>query len=88
MSLKDQIRNDFETVFLNTDEFAETFAVIRNGSVSHEVDGIFSSKNILQVKLNADIVSGDILQNKTTSQQVTVQNVSPYSNIYQNVYCR
>lgn len=76
MSFKDQMRKDFETVFLNTDEFAETFAVIRNGSISHEVDGVFANRNSLEVKLNADVTPGDILQSKETSRQITVQNIS------------
>ena len=87
MSLKDQMRKDFETVFLNTDEFAETFTVIRNGTISHEVNGIFSSKNLLQVRLNADVLPDDLLRSKETSRQVTVQSVSRISKCL-NVYCR
>jgi hypothetical protein len=87
MSLKDQMRKDFESVFLNTDEFAETFAVIRNGTISHVVDGIFASKNTLQVKLDADVMPGDTLKSKETSNQITVQNVSRTSNCL-NVYGR
>lgn len=76
MSFKDQMRKDFETVFLNTDEFAETFSVIRNGVISHKVDGIFANRNTLQVKLDADVIPDDILQSKETSRQITVQSVS------------
>jgi hypothetical protein len=88
MGFKEQLRKDFENVFLNTDEFAETFAVIRNGTISHGVDGIFASKNVLQVKLDADVISGDILQSKATSRQITVQNVNRNSSTCLNVHCR
>lgn len=86
MSLKDQMREDFEKVVLNTDEFAETFTVTRNGIVSHEIDGIFASNNRLQVKLSADVIPGDVLKSKDTSRQVTVQSISRTSN-YLNVHC-
>lgn len=87
MSFKDQMRKDFETVFLNTDEFAETFTVIRNGSISHNIDGVFSSKTILGVKLDADIIAGDILQNQSTQQKISVQKVVSDS-ICKKIYCR
>ncbi|HWR07783.1 hypothetical protein [Sporomusa sp.] len=87
MSLKDQMRKDFETVFLNTDEFAETFAVIRNGVMSHKVDGIFANKTLLQVKLDADVLPGDILKSQETSRQITVQNTSRDFSCL-NVHCR
>ena len=87
MSLKDQMRKDFEDVFLNMDEFAETFTVIRNGNISHEVDGIFSSRNMLQVRLDADVKPDDLLRSKATSRQVTIQNVGQSSTCL-NLHCR
>lgn len=87
MNFKDQMRKDFETIFLNTDEFAETFSVIRNGSKSHEVIGIFERNNLLQVKLDVDIQPNDILENQGTLQRKTVQSTSRTSSCL-NVHCR
>jgi len=86
LSLKDQMRKDFEKIITNTDEFGETFTVIRNGSASHEVVGILAN-NVLQVKLDADVKPGDLLQNKSTLRQVTVQNTMQ-DLVWLNVYCR
>lgn len=87
MSLKEQMRKDFETVFLNTDEFAEIFDVIRNGVKSHEITGIFANKSLLQVKLDDDVLPGDVLRSRDTLQEITVQSISKTINAL-NVYCR
>ncbi|MBU2701658.1 hypothetical protein Ga0466249_002777 [Sporomusaceae bacterium BoRhaA] len=87
MNFKEQMRKDFESVFLNIDEFAEIFDVIRNGIRSHEITGIFAKKSLLQVKLDDDVMPGDVLRSRDTLQEVTVQSISKTSSSL-NVYCR
>jgi len=87
MSLKEDMKKDFDNIFLNTDEFAETFDVIRNGSILYQITGIFANTTVLHVKSESDILIGDILRSKDTSRHVTVQRTEKTSSCL-IVYCQ